>query len=136
MKPTANELEITDDSTTTITNTASEDQDSILNNSNEASCSAQQAFPNKEISCHEGDKVKIIDLNNIFRVLSNNVNGLVTAHEGGELLEELTVLKELNLWLLVCRRPTKIGNGVAHITKSRQYSTSSGEETNWSHQTL
>eukprot|EP00957_Ditylum_brightwellii_P049213 3733987-Ditylum_brightwellii.AAC.1 len=34
-------------------------------------------------------------LNDNFRVLSNKVNGLITAHEGGELLEELTVSKEL-----------------------------------------
>eukprot|EP00957_Ditylum_brightwellii_P097834 7450372-Ditylum_brightwellii.AAC.1 len=55
-KSTANESESTDNSTTTITNTTSEDQDSILNNSNKASFSAQHASPTKGISCREGDK--------------------------------------------------------------------------------
>eukprot|EP00957_Ditylum_brightwellii_P048031 3647239-Ditylum_brightwellii.AAC.1 len=52
-KSTANESEITDDSTTSITNTTSEDQYSIQNVSKEASLCNQQILPIKEITCCE-----------------------------------------------------------------------------------
>eukprot|EP00957_Ditylum_brightwellii_P129038 9843502-Ditylum_brightwellii.AAC.1 len=76
--------------TNTATVTTTEDHNHTSNNSNENAFSVQHAPLSKGISCRVGDKIKLKDLNNNFRVLSNNANGLVMAHEGGELLEEST----------------------------------------------
>eukprot|EP00957_Ditylum_brightwellii_P120290 9178722-Ditylum_brightwellii.AAC.1 len=45
----------------------------------------------------KGDNVDIKEANNLLRVLTNNVNGLLKSNNGGELLKELTVLKELKV---------------------------------------
>jgi hypothetical protein len=67
----------------------------MLDESNEAYLRAQNGFPIEGITCRGGDNVVINDLRSTFRFLSNNINGFVMKNEGGELLEELTVLKEL-----------------------------------------
>eukprot|EP00957_Ditylum_brightwellii_P190749 14521485-Ditylum_brightwellii.AAC.2 len=51
----------------------------------------------ESVHCRKGDNITVNQSNNIFRILTNNVNSLVITKEGDELLEELTVLKELKV---------------------------------------
>eukprot|EP00957_Ditylum_brightwellii_P080652 6134163-Ditylum_brightwellii.AAC.1 len=49
----------------------------------------------ENISSRGSDRIEL-NINNTFRILTNNVNGFNTINEGGELLDELTIIKELN----------------------------------------
>ena len=85
-----------DDSTIGSVQTTTADTQ-LLDESNEAYLRAQNGFPIKGITCRGGDNVDITDLSSTFCFLSNNINGFVMKNEGGELLEELTVLKEMQV---------------------------------------